>query len=97
MRARGPVGYTCPKIDACIDMIKSVVEGGAGWSDLDILIGRNGVLEKIRSDNEALRDWGSAEEDRASELDATVAQLESENETLRAALEDAQSQMAEFT
>jgi predicted RNase H-like nuclease (RuvC/YqgF family) len=96
MAARGPVGYTCPKIDHCIDTIKAVISGESGWSPLDDLIGRHGELEEIRSANDALRDWGTENEDRVKELEATVARLESENESLRGELKAAHAELGEF-
>lgn len=92
MRARGPVGHTCPKIDQCIAAITSVIDGSAGWSGLDDLIGRHGALEEIRSANDALRDWGAENEDRVKELEANVSDLESEVESLRAELKAAQAE-----
>lgn len=96
MAARGPVGYTCPKIDACIVAIESVINGGSGWLELDGLIGRNGTLEEIRSANDALREWGADEEDRANDLESQVARLQSENKSLRDELKAAQARAEEF-
>jgi hypothetical protein len=75
MRARGPVGHTCPKIDACISAIESVYNGKEGYGILDDLLGSAGLLEEIRSANEALRDWGAEQEDEASDLRGEVSDL----------------------
>lgn len=96
MSARGPVGYTCPKIDQCITAIESVINGDGGWAQLGDLIGRHGTLEEIRSANDALRDWGAEQEDRVKELEANVSGLESEVESLRAELKAAQAENEAF-
>lgn len=97
-RARGPVGWTCPKIDSVIRAIESAINSG----DVDELQDCIAILEGIRSDNDALREWGAEQEDlangRESEIESLtqkiesltddVSNLEKELETALASIED---------
>jgi predicted nucleic acid-binding Zn-ribbon protein len=64
--ARGPVGHTCPDIDAVINGISYAM------SDLR---GLESILESLRSDNDALRTWGSEWENKAND---TISDLQSD-------------------
>lgn len=80
--ARGPVGYTCPDIDASIEYVEESLEAAKVIENLSALIGKSGLLETLRKANDALREWGAEQEDRANKLEEDV-------ESLSNALEDA--------
>ena len=75
MSRRGPVGYTCPDIDRFIkeiDNAKDYLQDA-----LNIISDFEGQLEDLRSDNDALRNWGHEQEDRADSLELELEELKS--------------------
>lgn len=86
MRARGPVGWTCPKIDSVIAAIEAALRDPEDDGALHDCIGKHGLLEQIRSANDELRNWGAEQEDRADELELEV-------ESLRKQLENAEDEV----
>lgn len=67
-----PVGHTCPSIDQAIDVIEKAERAASELSDL---LGRNGILENLRSDNDALRKWGYVQEELVEERDSEIETL----------------------
>ena len=103
MRRNGdnaPVGHTCNTIDSVIshmDEVKSVAEDIMCYEDvIDISEAENiksladsviYIMEKIRSDNSELRDWGNECYNRAEEIekerDSLVDKVEELEEQIR--------------
>jgi len=84
-----PIRHTCPDIDAAIDSLKSIGKeidkaetiddcDLKGWSSVidDIVYGNHCVLEKLRTSNSSLREWGN---DLVSDIEG----IENENEQLQ--------------
>jgi len=67
-----PIGHTCPDIDEAIAIIERA-ENAA--SDLSNLTGRSGILENLRSANDALRKWGYEQEELVEERDSEIESL----------------------
>lgn len=96
--ARGPVKHTCPDIDSVISSIKEAykaAEDGKSeaeyrssiWYNFDTIIDNlyrlDDKLEELRTSNDALRSWGSDQEDKVHELENQVYELETKlNELL---------------
>ena len=70
---REPVKYTCPDIDRVLSKIedaKTILVDA-----ISILKGLDRELENLRSDNDALRDWGAYEANRVDELEEELRYL----------------------
>lgn len=78
-RARGPVGYTCPKIDNVITEVNSAIRRcaeGDPESAIDDMADVERYMEEIRYDNDQLRTWGSEQEDLAISRGCEIETLE---------------------
>lgn len=67
-----PIGHTCPMIDDIIYFIKDIE-----WDDQEIDLQKESekalnILEKIRSANSTLREWGNEQYQRAEEAEKEV-------------------------
>ncbi len=96
-----PIGNTCPMIDEVISGINSV-----DWSDNTFHTSDSlgETMEKIRSANLTLRNWGNDECKRANELDndldyanRQIKDLEAEVKSLKADIDYYSSQELEKT
>lgn len=82
-----PVRHTCPNIDKAIQLLndgikelKFIYENAEDDSDFETsakegiasLSGIESMLEDLRSDNDALRNWGDKCESRISELEDDI-------------------------
>lgn len=88
--ANGPIGYTCPDIDNCIELAEEAIKASKGLEDL---LGRSGLLETLRTANETLRSWGSEQEDRADELEVTLGICEERLEAAEDMVKELQAQL----
>ena len=66
-----PVGHTCPMIDEVISAINSVDWDDTYWTKKQLI----DIMEKIRSHNGALRDWGNEYCNKESDLVDEVDEL----------------------
>ncbi len=93
MSSRMPIKNTCPEIDGYISKINRAISSksvlvGADYDDLmtmaiemsDELSNCVDYLEKLRSSNDTLREWGKDEADEVDELKSKVLELENELE-----------------
>lgn len=90
-RARGPVGHTCPKIDAVISSVNSAINRccqGDADSAADDLAEVEAKMEVIRDANDQLRDWGAEQEDLANSHAESISDLEKEISMLRDEIAD---------
>lgn len=63
-----PVGQTCPKIDDVISTCKEIYQSSEEMT-MGELKSIEQTMEKIRSDNSALRDWGNKMCDELQEME----------------------------
>ena len=84
-RDYAPVGNTCPLIDEVISAIES-----ADWSENTFHTAQSvsEIMEKIRSANLELRNWGNDEFKRAEELDKDLDYANREIEQLKSVIEN---------
>lgn len=95
-----PVSHTCPMIDEVISAINSVDWEETYWTNKGLIE----VMEKIRSHNGALRDWGNEycnkESDLVDELDElnrTIERLNDEVASLKQEIKDLENHLQEAT
>jgi chromosome segregation ATPase len=77
-----PVNNTCPDINRTIkrlEIIRDHMNDMVKWIEYE-LSEIEDSLEELRSDNSALRDWGTENESRVKELEDEVYELESKLE-----------------
>ena len=84
-RDYAPVGNTCPMIDEVISAIESV-----DWSENTFHTAQSvsEIMEKIRSANLELRNWGNDEFKRAEELEKDLDYANREIEQLKDVIEN---------
>lgn len=90
-----PVGYTCPMIDGVLDTIRTLYRSSEEMSkgELDYF---EKTIEKIRSHNGTLRDWGNELYKEKEELENEVNELKSTIEDLESKIEDLQSEIKQL-
>lgn len=62
-----PVGHTCPDINEAIQSLKEIEAHTYHV---------NSILEGLRKDNEALREWGYSLEEKVNNLEKEITKLE---------------------
>jgi len=94
-RDNAPVGHTCPMIDGVLDAITSLYRSSEEMSkgELDYF---EKTLEKIRSHNGSLRDWGNEYYDKANELEDEVESLNNYIKDLESQVEDYKAEVKEL-
>ena len=84
-----PVKYTCPKIDEAIRSVRGAIlyckkskniedieELKECFLDISCEIGDvEYILEDLRSDNDALRNWGTELEEKIEELESQIKEI----------------------
>ena len=94
-----PVGHTCPMIDGILDAVQTLYRSSEEMSkgELDYF---EKTMEKIRSHNGTLRDWGNELykekeelEDEVDELKEKVNRLESQVDDYRKEVEELDKQL----
>lgn len=102
--SRAPVKNTCPVIDKVLKGIQSAqqdikrtidaqeleVAHSEAKDAYDNLYRLDDLMEQLRSDNSALRDWGHDEAKKVDDLEQELEDLRSENEDLKAEIEKLQ-------
>jgi len=71
-RDKSPVPHTCPMIDEVISAIDSVDWEATYWTKNNLIE----TMEKIRSANDSLRNWGNEKCDEVAELEDKITDLE---------------------
>jgi chromosome segregation ATPase len=90
-----PVGHTCPMIDGVLDSLNSLYTSLETMSkgELDYYIK---TLEKIRSHNGSLRDWGNELYKEKEELENEVEKLREEINNLERCLDNYKEEVKEL-
>jgi molybdenum-dependent DNA-binding transcriptional regulator ModE len=87
-----PVGYTCGSIDSAIeDAQKAYDMVDTASFHLNQLLGKYGLLEELRGQNEQLRSWGHEMQSKYDDLVWEYDKLLKENEELYEELESFKS------
>lgn len=93
-----PVKHTCPDIDDAIKKVRSALKiasagmrrhenGSDDWDNYDAietdLMNLEGMLEDLRKDNSALREWGTELNDQLQGAAEDIQRLEGQIESLK--------------
>jgi predicted nucleic acid-binding Zn-ribbon protein len=100
-RDEAPVGNTCPLIDQVIFLINDLSNYDTSVDDDKIdmqydIKDANNLLEKIRSANSSLRDWGNELYSEKEDLEKQVSDLTDEVTNLKDELKKLESQITEL-
>jgi len=98
-----PVSQTCPMIDGVLDKINSIYQNSGDEFSKGDLKYIEETLEKIRSHNGALRDWGneycnkeSELADEVDELNRTIERLNDEVSSLNSQIKELENNLQEI-
>lgn len=83
-RNNEPVGHTCPMIDEIISAIESVDWDDTYWTKNDLI----DTMEKIRTANGTLRDWGNEKCKECEELEKEIEYLQKDIKSHESTIED---------
>lgn len=90
-----PVGHTCPMIDGILDAIQTLYRSSEEMSkgELDYF---EKTMEKIRSHNGTLRDWGNELYKEKEELEDEVDELKEKINRLESQVDDYKKEVEEL-
>lgn len=89
---KAPVSHTCPMIDGVLDKVKEIYSNSEEFSKGELTYIET-TMEKIRSHNSALREWGNELYDEKEELEKSFYELEQEKSKLESINEDLQDEI----
>lgn len=92
-RDQAPVGNTCPLIDEVISAVEDATFEENIWWDKESV---TAILEKIRSANSELREWGNYEYERAEDAEKERDNFEAEKLDLEEELRELKERVAEL-
>jgi len=90
-----PVGHTCPKIDDVISTLKEIYISDEPMSQGE-LKSLEEIMEKIRSDNAELRDWGNKQYDELCEMEKDRDYYQNRAEKLESDVLDLKNEIKEL-
>lgn len=92
-RDQAPVSNTCPLIDEVISAVDDATFEENSWWDKESV---TAILEKIRSANSELREWGNDEYERAEDAEKERDTFEAEKLDLEEELRELKERVAEL-
>lgn len=90
-----PVGNTCPKIDEVLSILTAIYQSSEEMSKGELKSVED-LMEKIRSDNAALREWGNDQCNQLEEMEKDRDYYQDKTGELENEVKDLQSEVREL-